>query len=639
MNTSDAGGSRAAQAASPSKPPPPPMPSTPSQSGPPQSFRDYNQATQPSPGRSISHDYPPQHAPPPAYAASPASAYPPAPYGRPIAPPLQPPGAHDVRSPGSASVPAPSPYGQTPTSSLSGTGGYFPPQATSASPVQRHHYPPTSAYPQRESFSQPAALVGMTGPPGHPSYMQGPPMPQTPPVGTPGSAHPYLHQRSHSTASTPTPTSAQSQHQYGTPFAQGSPVLSHHQPPLPQEPVRHPSQPPSTPLGPPPASQRAPSVPAGYTQPRSPHQQRIPSVAVAHAHMAQVSPPRPAPPSIPRQTSNHVAYEQQAVEGHRRSQSHSERAGTLSVSPKTVPSLPSGGSYTHNSSIDAGQPHIAGGGVAKIPLREEDSMGAVTPMKRKLVDRNLSPEELDRSRPRPQPFEEKMMRDSRQHEGVNGARPSQDSNAHAFRSSVSPTIARKPMPRRYAEPPPWAQRYDNRQHLNHPNAVIRKPGHSHVNGGQSSSTRQNEASRHTSPEAARQSQVAPAVAPPVIEESILSLGQWEESITGERPYEEMPRKLADHFFLSVVNHPDGGDIASHKIAFEIEAKLGTIISRDTNHRISLPVVTECIIADDGRIAFQSCMTEVCLVLRLRLSALTETYSNSTNPSTTNSINL
>lgn len=63
-------------------------------------------------------------------------------------------------------------------------------------------------------------------------------------------------------------------------------------------------------------------------------------------------------------------------------------------------------------------------------------------------------------------------------------------------------------------------------------------------------------------------------------------------------------------FLNVVRNPDIGEIVSRNVQFEIEAKVGILISKDTNERVKLPVLTECVLADTGRVAFQSNMSEV-----------------------------
>ncbi len=88
------------------------------------------------------------------------------------------------------------------------------------------------------------------------------------------------------------------------------------------------------------------------------------------------------------------------------------------------------------------------------------------------------------------------------------------------------------------------------------------------------------------------------------------LGPWEPSILGYRPYEEVPKRVADWLFLQVVTRPDAGELASRGVEIEIEAKLGQLIAKDTNERFWLPVESECILANSGNVSFKSSMTEV-----------------------------
>lgn len=68
--------------------------------------------------------------------------------------------------------------------------------------------------------------------------------------------------------------------------------------------------------------------------------------------------------------------------------------------------------------------------------------------------------------------------------------------------------------------------------------------------------------------------------------------------------------MADFLFIHVINNQDMQEITSRGIQFEIEAKLGTLIDKDTNQRVDRFVTTECILDDNGRVAFKSSMTEV-----------------------------
>lgn len=88
------------------------------------------------------------------------------------------------------------------------------------------------------------------------------------------------------------------------------------------------------------------------------------------------------------------------------------------------------------------------------------------------------------------------------------------------------------------------------------------------------------------------------------------LGPWEESITNTKPSEQMTKLVADFLFLNVVSRDDFGELSSRGIEVEIEAKLGQLIDKDTNDRLRLPIMTECILQDTSRISFRSSMTEV-----------------------------
>ncbi|KUI64166.1 mRNA-capping enzyme subunit beta [Cytospora mali] len=488
---------------------------------------------------------------------------------------LRPLSSNSVRSPsaGSVTIPA-SPYSRHTPSVASASGsvsaGYpFPspgrPYADSTSPVQAHRYPPATAYPPRESYSQAAPHMPSPGtpvPPGPPSagYFQGqqhsipPPLPQTPPVGTPGGAHPYLaqHQRSQSVHSNSTPTSAKSQHPY-PPQQFASPVTINH--PLPIK--------------------RAPSM--------------------------------------------YDSSQHQAADPQRRSLSHSERERSLSVSPKTrVPSLPSSAGHHSQASISGPSGHVAAPPPSATRLER-----ASTPAKRKMDDRDVRPEDLDRQEPRPPPFE------------ANGATIQQHRSARtsAGRSSTSPMLARRKP--RHAARPIWAQTFD-RQQLSNPNFIVRKPvlNHSNVNGKTEVSRQDRASSRHMSPEAARSTAQAPpqsqaqvhsqaqaqaqnqptqnqALPAPVTTLKPTLLGPWEATISNQTPFDEMCRTVADFLFVLVVNNTDLGDIHRRGCVYEIEAKLGHITDRNNpSQRIEFPVQSEVVLSNNANINFVSSMTEL-----------------------------
>lgn len=166
------------------------------------------------------------------------------------------------------------------------------------------------------------------------------------------------------------------------------------------------------------------------------------------------------------------------------------------------------------------------------------------------------------------------------------------------------------------KPPVWALTHVEGKRLNAANFVLRKPAHPgaiQVNGKHEPVVKSEFTSRHASPEEKRAvtaSQAAPpAPSAPTPANAEGPLGPWEPSITGKRPYEELSKNVADFLFVHVVQHPDMGEISSRGVQFEIEAKLGTLISKDTNDRVNIPVTTECLLHDNGRVAFRSSMTE------------------------------
>ncbi|PTB65821.1 mRNA triphosphatase CET1 [Trichoderma citrinoviride] len=567
---------------------------------------------------------PPQHRPSNAYPAqSPYQT--PGPYpGRPSAvppPPLQPPSLyHDPRSPGSSrSNSGPvlaSPYRPSPTSASTpgGSAGYpFPTQPPDmSSPIQRQYPsqyqdPRDPRDPRRDSYAQ---SPGHAPPPPPPAYQlqhqhqqqqmmqqqqqqqhaarqSSPARPST--SASSASYQAYLQHQQRS------PTVAQ-QH-YG-PYAQGSPGPAA---PPPADYSRHPSssQPP-TPLGPPSSALRQPSTPGGFgQQPPSPYQQRMsppaqtptPQPPAPPAHVppqAQTQPsPKPAPPPetpAHRPPSQQSAHGSPVAEPAGRPRSQTEREQSLSVSPKTrLGSIPS---VSDATPALTDRPATSSLSVHSMAV---DSDRAVTPAKRKLEDLNMSPGELENKGSKPPPGE------------VNGG------YVERIQKSSSP-IPPKKRRTRYTQPPIWAQSIHTlgKKLPSNPNFVLQKRLHSHINGKHDAAA----ASHQTSPETKRNPQPSvsqpPAPSEPDIQEI---LGPWEASITGLKPIEELSKNVADFFFIHAINNQDMQEIMSRGIQFEIEAKLGTLIDKDTNQRVDRFVSTECILDDNGRVAFKSSMTE------------------------------
>ena len=105
-----------------------------------------------------------------------------------------------------------------------------------------------------------------------------------------------------------------------------------------------------------------------------------------------------------------------------------------------------------------------------------------------------------------------------------------------------------------------------------------------------------------------------------------ALGPWEYNIVNILPNEELTRIVADFLFAEVVNRKDigtgpaGAGYGSGAV-LEVEAKLGQLVDKNTNDRLRLPVMTECVISKNDpnlRVMFKSSMTEVSASKRWRL---------------------
>ncbi|KAJ2905896.1 hypothetical protein MKZ38_003904 [Zalerion maritima] len=550
-----------------------PAPATPSQSAPSRGPYHPSAQGQPSPTMQLSHEFPPHHfagSPPPPHLA-PHGPYPqqhPGPslgsYVSRPAPPLQPAGPPDPRSPGSA-IPAPSPYRQTPSASYPGSGAFPFPAAPQSPSQQRPQYPPaTGQLHSRETFShtlqqQPPTPISH---PGHPSHMQS--HPQTPVGGLSQIAQQqqhqqasYAHQRSQSSHSTSTPTSAHSQQHYSGPFPQQqpSPVVTNHS--LPSDYSRQNSQPPTPGASHLPPGHRQSS--SAYGQPTSPYQAR--SSLASINHHAQGSPPRPPPPTVPRMVSTHNAHESSGtMDSQRRSQSHSERDRSISVSPKTrAPSIP-----------------------------QSQSERAVTPAKRKLSD----VEGVEHPRQAQRPAVD-----------LNGAAVPQHLAGTAATAAATTAIipsldgGKKMRPHNYSKQPPvWAGPQDGHySKLQRGNWTLHKRGP--------------KKERVEEDDIFDEGPVPPP--PPPAGPPGAPLGttryQWDTCLDSSPPaISGLTKAVADFFFSHVVMNQYAGEIRAHKIQFEIEAKLGTVIDKNTDNRVALPVISEC--ALDGPYAFRSSIT-------------------------------
>ena len=98
------------------------------------------------------------------------------------------------------------------------------------------------------------------------------------------------------------------------------------------------------------------------------------------------------------------------------------------------------------------------------------------------------------------------------------------------------------------------------------------------------------------------------------------LGPWEYSVTDTIPADEVTRIVADFLYSHVVTNDDAGVAPAGGgrglgAVLEIEAKIGRLMDRNTNDRLRLPVMNECVISHTDpnmRVSFESSMTEVSI---------------------------
>jgi hypothetical protein len=244
---------------------------------------------------------------------------------------------------------------------------------------------------------------------------------------------------------------------------------------------------------------------------------------------------------------------------------------------------------------------------------EQDRDRALTPAaKRKLGDRELRPEELERREVRPPPFDNANGRSAPMKIEAAAHRPSQPQHPATF---SAPRKKRK----LYTNPPVWAQKLQG--YPTHANYSLYKPVPNHVS--QINGKPDSLPSRHASPEDSRRaapqypSAAQPAPAPPGPDPSMGEgslLGPWEPSITNEIPLTDTSRSIADFLFRNVIANEDFNQIQSLGVHFEIEAKLGTLIDKHDGQPLRFPIRTECILSGEGewvnRFGFKSSMSEV-----------------------------
>ena len=282
----------------------------------------------------------------------------------------------------------------------------------------------------------------------------------------------------------------------------------------------------------------------------------------------QTSPAPPTPASIPRLPTSPGGFDSQKTStSDPQQRSQSERERSLSVSPKTrLPSQPGG----------------------DISLLQQPENIYINTAKRKMGDRNA-------------PGEDPKNTQSAVKPEVNG-----DTRLPSTSNSSPQQPARKRI--RYNEPPIWAQSVKGRKSIYAP--AVGRPN-ANINGKQQVAI----VAAHAPPHAVvnvetNGHRLSPSV---VANDDIFHpsklLGPWEWSIIKTRPPDPTIKAVADWLFINAVSRSDFGELNSRGVEIEIEAKLGQLIDRETNHRFEMPVRTECVLINSG-VAFRSSMTEV-----------------------------
>lgn len=286
----------------------------------------------------------------------------------------------------------------------------------------------------------------------------------------------------------------------------------------------------------------------------------------------QQTSPAPVPQRLPSTPTAYDSRRPSISDHHSRSQSSRERS--LSVSPKTrLPSQPRG---------------------EMPPYPQPDIFNSA---KRKMEDLEM-PVEAPRHIHQPEIKEE-----------VNG---------HHHKSPSSAASPQQPPKKRtrYVEPPIWAQSV--RKHVGN-RGVPRINGKQHIPSSvpAPAPTKVETNGHHQPPPPMPQGDSTATDSDP--HPSVL-LGPWETSINGKKPMQEIVKQIADWIFINVIQRNDLGELSSHGVEIEIEAKLGQFIDQGT--RIHFPVTTEAIFAAGGDIRFQSAMTEVSSLPLLYFQILT-----------------
>ena len=199
--------------------------------------------------------------------------------------------------------------------------------------------------------------------------------------------------------------------------------------------------------------------------------------------------------------------------------------------------------------------------------------------------------------------------------------PNQSKNVLSSNSAPKTNTEKKQKPTRWKEIPIWAQSVsrDNRPTDGNPRGQApRQAPSAPISASASAQSNGQPNGMHVSNGHSNQ---ANGVHIPVAQPTLAGtgpLGPWEPSFTNIIPAEELVRVVSDFLFQHVVQRldvgvgPAGGGTEGGAV-LEIEAKIGQLIDKNTNDRLRLPVLNECVVSHTDpsiRIAFKSSMTEV-----------------------------
>lgn len=193
----------------------------------------------------------------------------------------------------------------------------------------------------------------------------------------------------------------------------------------------------------------------------------------------------------------------------------------------------------------------------------------------------------------------------------------QSTSAPDTKSESKTKPEKKQKPSRWKEIPIWAQSVP--RHNRHPNGNPRRAAPRQAPNA--SAPAQSNGQPNGLQGADGHSNQANGVHVPVAQPTLADtgpLGPWEPSFLNIIPADELVRIISDWLFQNVVQREDvgvgpaGGGTGGGAV-LEIEAKIGQLIDKNTNDRLRLPVLNECVVSHSDpniRIAFKSSMTEV-----------------------------